>query len=179
MIQDILDFWYSEPMRQHWFKSNPEIDQQIRQRYEMVWKQAVCRELDSWQQQAKGCLALVIIFDQFPLNMFRKQAQSFSTEQRAVSVTKYALEQCFDKELPKEQVSFLYMPLMHSESMADQDLCVRLFEEADLEENLRFARHHREIVRQFGRFPHRNAILGRSSTPEEVAYLKSSRAFLG
>jgi uncharacterized protein (DUF924 family) len=124
-------------------------------------------------------LALAIVLDQLPLNMYRGRPEAFSTEQRAVAVAKQAIAQGFDKQIPKDRLMFLYLPLMHSECLADQDRSVALFAAAGLAENLRFAEHHREIVRRFGRFPHRNAILGRASTPAELDYLASPQAFKG
>lgn len=176
---DILDFWYTPPLPEHWFVSTPALDADIHQRFGALWEQAAAGELDAWQASPEGCLALCIVLDQFPLNMFRGETRSFSTEQHAVAVTKHAVQQGFDQLLPPERRIFLYMPLMHSEHLVDQDESVRLFEIAGLEANARFARHHREIVRQFGRFPHRNTALGRESTAEEQAYLASKEAFTG
>ena len=176
---DILDFWYAEDMRAKWFASNPQLDARIKEKYEQVWDAAVRGELDAWLNQPDGCLALAIILDQFPLNMFRGSAKSFSSEQQAVAVAKHAIGLGYDQLIERAQVAFLYLPLMHSENLADQDLCVQLFSAAGLENHLRFAQHHREIVRRFGRFPHRNAILGRPSSAEELSYLNSKQAFLG
>lgn len=177
--EDILAFWYTPPLPQHWFAATPELDTEIRERFSALWAQAATGALDNWQTTPQGCLALCIVLDQFPLNMFRGKARSFATEQQAVAVTKHAVARGFDAVLPVEQRGFLYMPLMHSEHLADQDESVRLFESAGLEANASFARHHREIVRRFGRFPHRNAVLGRESTAEELAYLASKEAFTG
>lgn len=177
--QDILDFWYTAEMRAKWFASTLQIDAMIRERYASVWESASSGALEHWRDSAAGCLALVIILDQLPLNMFRGTAQSFSTEQQAVAITKHAIDKGFDQQIDKSQLAFLYMPLMHSENMADQDLSVALYETAGLGNNARFARHHREIVRRFGRFPHRNAILGRANTPQEIDYLNSKEAFKG
>lgn len=178
-IKDILDFWYTPPMSEHWFNSTAAIDSTIRDRFETTWQQAKTGGLDTWQQTAEGCLALCIVLDQFPLNMYRGEARSFSTEQQAVAVAKRAIAQGFDRQLPLEQVSFLYMPLMHSEHLEDQDASVRLFTAAGLVENAHFAEHHRSIVQRFGRFPHRNTALGRESTPAELEYLNSKEAFKG
>lgn len=177
--QQIIDFWYSPAIKQHWFNSTPEIDQQIREQYQTLWQQAQAGQLDSWQQSPQGCLALVILLDQFPLNMFRGKAEGFATEQQAVAICKQAIQQGLDKQLEKPQLGFLYMPLMHSENRADQDLSISKFTEAGLPDNLHFAQHHREIVQRFGRFPHRNAILGRESTAEEIAYLNSEQGYRG
>lgn len=176
---EILDFWFTPPMSDHWFNSTTAIDDEIRTRFETLWDSAANHEQDDWQNTAAGCLALCIVLDQFPLNMFRGDAKSFATEQQAVAITKHAVSTGRDQQLPKEHLSFLYMPLMHSENMDDQNESVRLFDTAGLAHNTRFARHHRSIVERFGRFPHRNAILGRTSTTEEIAYLNSKEAFTG
>ncbi|MES9871510.1 MAG: DUF924 family protein [Candidatus Sedimenticola sp. 6PFRAG7] len=176
---DVLAFWYSESVSGQWFSSTPELDGEIGDRYGQLWEMAVNHELDSWIQSAEGCLALAIVLDQFPLNMFRGEARSFVSEQQAVEVARYAIGQGFDRQLASKRVSFLYMPLMHSESLDDQALSVECFANAGLEPKLRFAQHHRGLIRRFGRFPHRNAILGRESTPEELEYLQSEGAFTG
>lgn len=176
---DILDFWFSPDMKTRWFSSTAELDRRIRERFEGLWRKAVEGQLDDWKATPEGCLALVIVLDQLPLNMFRGQALSFSSEQQAIQATRYALEQGYHQHIPAERLGFLFMPLMHSENLADQDLSLQLFEEAGLESNLYWARHHRELIRRFGRFPHRNAILGRASSPEEIDYLGSKEAFKG
>lgn len=176
---DILDYWYSAEVKPRWFNSTPQLDEEIKTRFSSVWEQADAGELDSWLWSPEGCLALIIIFDQFPLNMFRGEPKSFKTEAKAVSVTKHMIEKGLDKQLDQEYLSFTYMPLMHSEDMDDQDLSVKMFTEAGLTNNARFAEHHRNIVKTYGRFPHRNAILGRESSPEEVEYLNSDQAFTG
>jgi len=177
--QDILDFWYSKEMQNRWFASTPALDAEIREKFGALWLAATEGELDGWKETPDGCLALTIVFDQLPLNMFRGTAESFRTEQLAVETAKQAISMGFDRRLAVERLGFLYMPLMHSENLADQELSVKLFEAAKLENNLRFAQHHRELIRRFGRFPHRNRILGRESSQEEVAYLASKEAFLG
>ncbi len=177
--QGILDFWYAPEMRKKWFASTPQLDAEIKQRFEPIWETAQHGALDHWRDNPAGCLALAIILDQLPLNMFRGSAKSFSTEQQAIVVAKQAIAQGFDQQLATTQIAFLYMPLMHSENLADQDLSVALFAAAGLANNLRFAQHHRDIVRRFGRFPHRNVILGRRSSAEELAYLASKDAFQG
>lgn len=175
----IIDFWYSERIKPRWFNSTPELDDEIRERYELLWHNAAQGEYNSWCETAEGCLALVIILDQFPLNMFRGKPESFKTESQAVTFAKLAVEKKHDRVLPKDKLVFLYMPLMHSENLEDQDLSVSLFEQAGLADNARFANHHREIVRRFGRFPHRNAILNRTSSQDELDYLNSKEAFKG
>ena len=177
--QNILDFWYSKKMQGRWFSSTAELDDQIRSQFEVLWRKAAAGELEEWKETPEGCLALAIVLDQLPLNMFRGKAESFSTERQAIETAKHAIDNGYDQRLQAERMAFLYMPLMHSENLADQDLSVKLFEAAKLENNLRFAQHHRELIRKYGRFPHRNRLLGRQSTPEEIEYLASTEAFLG
>ena len=179
MPQDIIDFWFSEEVRKLWFNSTPEFDATLRTRYQSTWEQAGRGELDDWMQSPEGCLALVILLDQFPLNMFRGEGRCFSTEAKSREVARAAIEQGFDEQIAIEQRAFLYMPFMHSESLADQQYALQLFDQPGLEGNLRFAHHHHGIVEKFGRFPHRNEMLGRESTPEEVEYLNSKEAFTG
>ena len=179
IIQQLLNFWFTEPMSSHWFSSTPDIDKQITNNYEEIWEQAKSGKFDSLKSSAEGCLALCILLDQMPLNMFRGDKKSFSTEQQAVTIAKHAIKRDFDQEIGLDRVAFLYMPLMHSENMADQNLAVSCFDKAKLEGNLRFAKHHRGIVERFGRFPHRNVALGRVSSPEEIEYLNSDKAFTG
>lgn len=177
--QEVLEFWFSEPARSHWFDVTADLDAAIRSRFLTLWEAAAREELDWWADTASGALALVIVLDQFPLNMFRGRAESWSTEAAARRITRQALARGADSELPAEGKAFLYMPLMHSEDLGDQQWSVRLYEAAGLTENLKWARHHCELIRRFGRFPHRNAVLGRKSTDEEMAYLASGTAFLG
>ncbi|HEX9803263.1 MAG TPA: DUF924 family protein [Gammaproteobacteria bacterium] len=177
--QEILAFWFSDRVRPLWFRSTPEFDAELRERYLSTWQAAAAGELESWRESAQGALALTIVLDQFPLNMFRGKAQSFSTAGQALAVAADAVARGLDRELERERLPFLYLPFMHSENIDDQERSVALFEAAGLTENLRFARHHRELIRRFGRFPHRNAILGRSSSAGELAYLASKEAYLG
>ena len=178
-IKDILNFWFAEEMRTKWFASTPQLDATIRDQHERVWEAAMHGELEGWLGSPEGCLALAIVLDQFPLNMFRGTPKSFASEAKSRDVARHAIEQGYDKQIDAGRVAFLYMPFMHSENLADQDLSVQLFAAAGLENNLRFAQHHREIIRRFGRFPHRNAILGRVSTPQELEYLGTKEAFKG
>lgn len=173
----LLDFWYSERVARCWFAATPELDEEIRARFEPLWRQAAAGALDDWAETPEGALALAIVLDQLPLNMYRGEPASFSTEQRAVAVARRAVAREFHRRLPGDRLLFLFMPLMHSEDPADQDLSVDLFRQAGLD--TRWPEHHRDLVRRFGRFPHRNAILGRPSTPEERDYLASERAFKG
>ncbi|OOZ34500.1 DUF924 family protein [Solemya velesiana gill symbiont] len=176
---EIIDFWFSERVKKQWLSSTEALDKEIRDRYQALWRKAAAGELDDWQDSPLGSLALVIIMDQFPLNMFRNQATSFSMEQKAVEITCQGIETGQHQELEKEHLSFLFMPLMHSEDLEMQDLSVKLYREHGLDSNLKFAEHHRDLIKRFGRFPHRNRILGRTSTIEEERYLQSHEAFLG
>lgn len=179
MPTDIINYWYSERIRKQWFRSTPELDEEIQLSYQTLWQSAAEGKLKTWQDSAIGCLALVIVLDQFPLNMFRGQAKSFATESDAIAISHHAVAQGFDLQLPKQQLAFLYMPLMHSENLADQDQAVMLFKNAGLDSNHRFAKHHQSIIERFSRFPHRNAILGRENTAAEEDYLASPQAFTG
>ena len=177
--QEVLEFWYSESSKNLWFTSTNEFDLLIKSKYEELWESAAAGELDDWRNDAESSLALIIVLDQFPLNMFRGTAKSFATESDAIRVTHHAIAKNFDQQLPNSMLSFFYMPLMHSENLEDQELSVQFYQRAQLESNLRFAKHHRDIIKKFGRFPHRNSILGRTSTKAEIDYLSSTEAFKG
>jgi len=177
--QSIIDFWFADACKSCWFNSTPEMDQSIKNNYEMLWLSASQGALNEWREEPLSALALVIILDQFPLNMFRGTAQSFSTEAASRMVASYAIDRGFDQSLSNEQKMFLYMPFMHSEDIADQNYAVELFKSAGLDDNAKWAEHHRDIVKQFGRFPHRNEILGRESSAEEIQWLASDEAFHG
>ena len=176
---DVLAFWFAESSKPLWFDSTPDFDRTLDERFLATYRAAAAGELADWEDTPSGALALAIALDQFPLNMFRGQPESFATEAAARAVADRAIARGFDRELNPTQKMFLYLPFMHGETLADQDRSVQLFEQAGLEDSLRFARHHRDLIRRFGRFPHRNAILGRDSTPAEIAYLASPEAFHG
>ena len=176
---EIINYWYSDSIRKHWFSSTPELDKEIKQKYEQLWIEAAKGEHDDWAKSAEGSLALIIILDQFPLNMYRGEMRSFQTEAKAIEVALSAIDKAHDKELSKEHLSFLFMPLMHSENIKHQDLSVMLYRKYELKGSIEFAEHHREIVKKYGRFPHRNQILGRESTAMEIEYLNSPYAFKG
>lgn len=177
--QEVLGFWFSERVKPLWFRSTPEFDAELRERFLSTWQAAAAGQLGMWCEAPEGALALVIVLDQFPLNMFRGKPESFSTEALSRDVAAAAIDKGWDRQIEKSRLAFFYLPFMHSEDMADQDRSVALFEAAGLQENLRFARHHRELIRRFGRFPHRNTILARTSSDEELAYLASKEAFHG
>ena len=177
--ETIIDFWFSESSRDYWFRATPEMDAQLRDRFIDTWLAAAEDKLSSWEESPEGALALAIILDQFPLNMFRGKSLSFATEAQARKIARTAIDKEFDLKLSDEQKCFIYMPFMHSEDMADQDRSIELFDQSGLEESIRFAHHHRDIVQRFGRFPHRNKILGRHSRQEEIEYLASPEGFQG
>jgi uncharacterized protein (DUF924 family) len=175
----VVEFWFSARVRPLWFNSTPAFDTELRESFLHTYGAALNGELAHWADSPQGALALVICLDQLPLNMFRGQAESFAGEAASRQIAAAAIERGFDQALDKIQKVFLYMPFMHSEDLADQDRAIALFGQADLSDNLHWAKHHREIVSRFGRFPHRNAILGRQSTREELDYLASDEAFTG
>ena len=179
MYQDLIDFWFSDEASQYWFKSTDAFDQLLVDSHADTWQRAKQGELDNWQRTATGSLALVIVLDQLPLNMFRGTAKSFSTEAQSRAVARSAIEKAYDQELPANQKSFMYMPFMHSEDLNDQAIGVELFSQPGLESNLRFAKHHYDLVERFGRFPHRNKILGRESSEAEKDFLYSKEGFQG
>ncbi len=174
LINGIIDFWFSDEVSALWFKSTDEFDAELKQRYETVWQQATDGLLDHWKTNARGALALVIILDQFPLNMFRGQGKRYSSEAKSREIANFAIDNALDKELSPKQKAFLYLPFMHSELLADQQKSIDLFTAAGLDDNAKFAQHHYGVIERFGRFPHRNEELGRKSSAEEIAYLKTS-----
>ena len=174
---DILDYWFSKKSKQFWFASTPQVDNEIKVRFERVWEKAADGEFSQWRETADGSVALIVILDQLPLNMFRSDPKGFQTESIAVEVALNAINNGFDEELNDEKLLFLFMPLMHSENIDHQNLQVYLFDKYNF--NLEFSKHHRDLVKKFGRFPHRNEILGRMSTMEELDYLLSDNAFKG
>lgn len=179
----ILDFWFGSPEqasygkpRQAWFIKRPEFDLEVRSRFIADYEQAAAGMLDEWKNSPLTCLALILLLDQFPRNMFRNTVQAFATDWQALSTAEYAIAQGYDRDLLPVQRWFIYCPFEHSENLEDQNRSVALFEQLsddpDSADAIRYAVRHREAIVRFGRFPHRNAILGRSSTPEEEEFLK-------
>jgi uncharacterized protein (DUF924 family) len=167
---DVLAFW-REAGKDKWYTKNEAFDAEVRQRFLGLWQQAAAGELASWEATDDGALALVIVLDQFPRNMFRGDARTFSTDAKALDVASRAIARGADKRIDPDLVEFLYMPFMHSERLADQERCIALFQNGGRPDNVRFAEIHADIIRRFGRFPHRNEMLGRTTTPEERAFL--------
>lgn len=172
----ITGFWIDEIGEDSWYKVDADLDTAIRDRFEADWDQAMKGEFLNWLVSAKGALAYIILTDQFPRNMFRDTAKAFASDRLALSAAKSAICKGLDLRITDAPRQFIYMPLMHSECLSDQDRCVRLMKERmpdDGAVNLVHARAHREIIRQFGRFPTRNAALDRSSSSQEEAYLNN------
>jgi uncharacterized protein (DUF924 family) len=167
---DILAFW-REAGRERWYEKDDTFDAEIRRRYLALWQKAAAGELSSWEATDDGALALVIVLDQFPRNMFRGDAKAFSSDAEARGVANRALTRGADARIDPSLKEFLYLPFEHSEHLADQLRCVELFRNTDNAENLRYAEEHADIIRRFGRFPHRNEVLGRATTAEEKAFL--------
>ena len=179
---EILDFWFGREgdpeygqFRDEWFRKDPDFDARVTEQFADLYEEAAAGSLDGWHDDAASCLALVIVLDQFPRNMFRGDGRTHAEDDRALEASRYAVEHALDRELPAFQRMFLYMPFMHSESVEDQRRSVELFERLAGEEGapdvVSYAVAHRDIVEQFGRFPHRNEILGRETTPEEAVFL--------
>jgi len=171
MYEEILDFWFEEIESSYWWKKDEAFDQLIRERFSSVHKQALSCELSFWRKTARGRLAEVIVLDQFSRNMFRDLPGAFASDSLALALAQEAVAQGCDRELAPNEVSFLYMPYMHSESALIHEQAVSLFERSGNDSTLRFEMRHKEIIDKFGRYPHRNTILGRESTNEELAFL--------
>lgn len=169
--QQVLDFWYGvEPVM--WFKKDSDFDNQIRSTFYATWQQAAAAELSAWRQTIEGRLAEIIVLDQFSRNLFRDQPHAFAQDGMALILSQEALRHCDYLELPKDYAKFLIMPFMHSESKAIQAQSVKLFNDLGDASSLDYAEQHKAIIDEFGRYPHRNKVLGRESTEEEKAFLK-------
>ena len=172
--EDILRFWLDETGPQKWYSSDEAFDALIRDRFLELWRDARDGKLADWAGHPRKALALIILLDQFPRNVFRGDARAFATDQRAKSVACSALKHGWDMRFDEPARQFFYMPFMHSESLTDQDHSVRLMcqkMEEGREGSLLHARVHREIIRKYGRFPYRNDALGRKSTSQEKSFL--------
>lgn len=185
--EEVLDFWFGregEPgygeFRDAWFIKDDAFDGEIRTRFSDLYEEAAAGKLDGWKGDARSCLALIISLDQFPRNMFRGDPRTHAADGQALDAARYAVEHALDRELPPFQRHFVYMPFMHSESVEDQRLSVELFGvlagQPDAPDLTEYARGHAEIVQRFGRFPHRNGLLGRATTAEEAEFLAGPRS---
>ena len=169
---DIIDFWFHEIPSKMWFKKDKDFDNEIRHRFQEVYEKAIKGELVEWRKTIQGCLAEIIILDQFSRNMYRNDPQAFAHDGMALVLAQEAIRHHDVSLLTTDQLSFLYMPFMHSESLVIHEKAMMYFDQEGLEHSFKFEKKHRNILLKFGRYPHRNKILGRSSTPEEVAFLK-------
>jgi uncharacterized protein (DUF924 family) len=170
--EEILAFW-REAGSARWYTKDAAFDAEVRCRFLELWQKAAAGELSSWETSDGGALALVIILDQFPRNMYRDDARTYSTDPQALEVATRAIARGADARIEPVLLEFLYMPFMHSERLSDQQRCVELFRNTGNTDNIGYAQDHAEIIGRFGRFPHRNRILGRATTPEEQAFLDS------
>ena len=168
-IGDVLAFW-REAGPSRWFRKDDAFDEQFRTRFLSAHEAAMRGELDAWAEGAEGALALLVLLDQFPRNAFRGTPRMFESDTQALAVARQAVEAGFDDEVDGDLRNFFYLPFMHSEQLTDQDRGVALARKLG-DEPLRYAILHRDIIERFGRFPHRNAVLGRATTPEEQRFL--------
>ena len=168
---DVLGFWRSAGP-QKWFKKVHAFDEAIRLKFEAVHLRAARGDYDAWAETAEGALALLILLDQFPRNLYRGSAHAFATDPKARVIARAAIEQGFDREVEPIVRNFFYLPFEHSEDLADQDYAIALMTEAGHTDNLKWGVIHRDIIAKFGRFPHRNAAFGRVTTPEEQDFLE-------
>jgi uncharacterized protein (DUF924 family) len=185
-VVEILDFWFGDlsteeshysQRRNLWFRKSAQVDETIRERFRDTYERAAAGQLDDWQSASGSSLALVIVLDQFSRNLFRGQPQAFATDAQALAIAKGAIARQFDLQLPPLQRMFFYMPFEHSESLEDQHQSVKLFAQLaavapELNDPYDYAIRHRDVIARFERFPHRNQILGRASTADEVEFLK-------
>ena len=179
VIERVLAFYVGEPdadgrlaRRAEWFKPDPAFDAAIRDRFLADFEAAAAGRLDDLMATVEGCLVLVILLDQFPRNMFRGEARAFATDAKALAVARHAIDQGWDEARDPVERMFLYLTFEHSEDLADQETCTALFSGLGDEEWNDYAARHLKIIARFGRFPHRNATLGRDSTAEELAFLE-------
>ncbi|MEJ1935902.1 DUF924 family protein, partial [Nostoc sp. NIES-2111] len=181
--QDILHFWFGHPdepnygkQKSFWFIKNPEVDEELKTRFLKDYQQAAAGDLDDWLNSPATCLALIILLDQLPRNIFRGTPAAFATDLKALAAAQHAIIQGYDRQFLPVQRWFFYLPFEHSENLAHQQQSVKLFQELSHDpesaSTITYALQHLEIIERFGRFPHRNRILGRVSTPEEEEFLK-------
>ncbi|REL26806.1 DUF924 domain-containing protein [Thalassotalea euphylliae] len=171
MFEKVINFWFQELAPKQWWQKDEELDATIAKRFAGLHKQASAGELFAWRDNAEGALAEVIVLDQFSRNIYRDTPQAFACDNLALALAQYAVEKRFDNELTAKQRSFLYMPFMHSESQLIHQEALKLYTALGNENNLKFEQQHKAIIDRFGRYPHRNKILGRASTLEEIEFL--------
>ena len=174
LANEIIDFWMKKVGPEKWYRSDATLDAEIKARFETVWENARNGDYCAWMCTPEGCLALVLLLDQFPRKMFRGTAQAYLTDATALAAAKRGIVMGHDLKTEEPQRQFFYLPMMHSESLMDQERCVRLMSLRMLRvggEGILHAKAHRDVIRQFGRFPHRNDVLDRPSTGPEMAYI--------
>jgi len=174
---DVLRFWFEELSEKDHFSGGEAVDKAIRDRFMALHSQLAAQQARDLATDADTALAAILVLDQFPRNAYRGTAEAFATDGLACALSHAAITKGFHHNVAHKRRMFVYMPLMHSETLADQDLCVSLFEEHGDDEALKYAVQHRDVIARFGRYPHRNAALGRPSTAEELAYLKDANRF--
>nr|WP_033416915.1 DUF924 family protein [Hahella ganghwensis] len=170
--QAVLDFWFRELEPKDWWRKSAQLDSTIARRFGDVHQAACAGECEHWRSTPLGRLAEVIVLDQFSRNIYRDRPQAFAADSMALVLSQEAIAQGADAVLTPPQKAFLYLPFMHSESLQIHERALLLFNQPGLENNLEFEHRHKDIIERFGRYPHRNDILGRKSTAEEVAFLK-------
>ena len=170
--QTIVDFW-RDAGPERWFEKDEAFDRTIAERFGDIYEQALLGELDHWRDRPTGSLALVLLLDQFPRNMFRGTPRAFASDEKARAIGRASLARGDHETVGEDLNQFLALPLMHSENLADQEACVGWMREIGDEANQKAAEEHRDIVARFGRFPHRNAIFGREHRPEERAFIEA------
>ena len=170
--QDIIDFWFVELSTNDWFAKSDSVDAHIKARFEITHRAACACELSQWRETPLGRLAEIIVLDQFSRNIFRDEGRAFAADALALCLAQEAIAQGHDVLLDPPKRAFLYLPFMHSESRSIHKDAMRLFAADGLEDNLEFERKHKAIIDRFDRYPHRNAVLGRVSSPEEIAFLR-------
>lgn len=175
--EQVISFWFEEIQPQQWFAPSIELDTEIRERFLSLYEEISRSVPRVAYSDARAALAAIIILDQFPRNMFRGQPKAFATDALACALTRNAVQKELDRQLSQDERRFLYMPLMHSEILADQEWGVSLFRALGDETSLKYAIEHRDIIEQFGRFPHRNRILGRQSSEREQTFLQSANSY--
>lgn len=172
MHQEILKFWFEDTEPAQWWKKDENFDRIIIERFSELHRRATRCELFEWRKDARGRLAEIVVMDQFSRNMFRGSPLSFAHDALALALSQEAVSAGADRTLSPVEQSFLYMPFMHSESVKIHEVAVELFRKNGIQSNLDFELKHKAIIERFGRYPHRNAILGRESTQEEIEFLK-------
>ncbi|WP_448191427.1 DUF924 family protein [Azospirillum sp. sgz301742] len=173
LIDEIVEYWFGEGPKLYWFTESESFDRQVRDMLLEPHERAAAGRFDHWMDDVDGCLALCILLDQVPRNVFRGTPRAYATDEQARAVARHVIQNDFDVECEPEERMFLYLPFEHHEDLNSQNLSVQLFHErVGVTEPIEFAERHRAIIERFGRFPHRNAILGRESTPEELEFLK-------